>query len=44
MLRILPFLLAFAATAATPKTRNIIFVSTDGLRWQEVFRGADETL
>ena len=45
MLRLLPFLLlAFAASAATPKTRNIIFVSTDGLRWQEIFRGADESL
>jgi Type I phosphodiesterase / nucleotide pyrophosphatase len=45
MLRILAFLfLALAAAAATPKTRNVIFVSTDGLRWQEVFRGADEAL
>lgn len=26
------------------KTRNIIFVMTDGLRWQEVFHGADEAL
>jgi hypothetical protein len=44
MLRILPFLLlAFTATA-TLKTRNIIVVSTDGLRWQQAFRGADETL
>jgi hypothetical protein len=27
-----------------PKTRNVIFVMTDGLRWQEVFRGADAAL
>ena len=26
------------------KTQNLIFVMTDGLRWQEVFRGADPAL
>jgi Type I phosphodiesterase / nucleotide pyrophosphatase len=26
------------------KTQNILFVTTDGLRWQEVFGGADEAL
>ena len=26
------------------KTGNVIFVMTDGLRWQEVFRGADSNL
>jgi hypothetical protein len=26
------------------KTENIIFVMTDGLRWQEVFQGAEESL
>src|SRR5207249_817538 len=26
------------------KTRNILLVTTDGLRWQEVFGGADPTL
>lgn len=26
------------------KSRNVIFVMTDGLRWQEVFRGADAAL
>src|SRR5438874_9772662 len=26
------------------KTRNVIFVMTDGLRWQEVFQGADGAL
>ena len=32
--------------AATKKnrTRNILLVTTDGLRWQEVFRGADPAL
>src|SRR5262245_45415114 len=45
MLRLLPFLFfALAASAATPKTRNVILVTTDGLRWQDVFRGADEAL
>jgi hypothetical protein len=40
-------LLAGIAAAAPPenhKTQNIIFVMTDGLRWQEVFRGADAAL
>lgn len=26
------------------KTQNVIFMMTDGLRWQEVFRGADSAL
>ena len=26
------------------KTENVLFVMTDGLRWQEVFRGADDAL
>ena len=29
---------------AAHKTENIIFVMTDGLRWQEVFRGSDPAL
>lgn len=33
---------AFAQPAH--KTQNVIFVMTDGLRWQEVFRGADPAL
>src|SRR5689334_24427642 len=39
-------LAAALAQAASPttRTRNIIFVMTDGLRWQEVFRGADLAL
>jgi Type I phosphodiesterase / nucleotide pyrophosphatase len=35
--------LALSAVAA-PKTENIIFVMTDGLRWQELFGGADAAL
>ena len=27
-----------------PATRNVVLVTTDGLRWQEVFRGADDAL
>jgi hypothetical protein len=49
------FLLAFAClftfTVALPaqtttsrKTKNVIFVMTDGLRWQEVFNGAQQDL
>ena len=32
------------SNAPTHKTKNVIFVMTDGLRWQEVFRGADAAL
>src|SRR5262245_195325 len=27
--------------AAAPKTKNIFLITADGLRWQEVFRGAE---
>lgn len=38
-------LYAFASFAAQPhKTENVIFVMTDGLRWQELFQGAEESL
>lgn len=33
--------LACAALAGEARTRNVILVTIDGLRWQEVFRGAD---
>ena len=29
------------AAGETLKTRNVIFVMSDGVRWEEVFRGAD---
>ena len=32
------------AQSAKPKTHNVIFVMTDGLRWQEVFQGAAPVL
>ncbi len=45
-------LLAIAQTGATgatggeakTATRNVVLVTADGVRWQEVFRGAEETL
>ncbi|MCE9603348.1 MAG: alkaline phosphatase family protein [Planctomycetia bacterium] len=40
-------LLLFAATdvgAADLKTRNIVLITIDGLRWQEVFTGAEKAL
>ena len=45
----LSFLAAIVALNASPafcqlQTRNVIFVMTDGLRRQEVFKGADEAL
>jgi hypothetical protein len=39
--------IALASTAhaqSTLRTENVILVMTDGLRWQEVFRGAEESL
>jgi len=39
------FALLFAApTAWAGKTRNVVLVIADGVRWQEVFTGADATL
>jgi len=36
--------LCCASTASAGKTRNVILVIADGVRWQEVFTGADLTL
>jgi hypothetical protein len=33
-----------AAGPAPPKTENVVVIVTDGLRWQEVFRGAETAL
>jgi hypothetical protein len=33
-----------AQTAAALKTRNVVLIVSDGLRWQEIFTGADPTL
>ena len=35
---------AWTPHARRLETRNVVLVVTDGLRWQEVFRGADSTL
>lgn len=35
---------SLALNAAETKTRNVILVTVDGLRWQEVFRGAEQLL
>ena len=37
-------LAATTAGAAELKTRNVVLIATDGLRWQEVFTGADKAL
>src|SRR5262249_53291842 len=42
--RIVLFCALISAHAQERKTRNIIFVMTDGFRWQETFRGADPEL
>ena len=33
-----------AAQPPPPRTRNVVLIVSDGLRWQEVFTGADPTL
>ena len=46
-MRLLPLLLScilMTNAAAQPATRNVILITIDGLRWQEVFAGADATL
>ncbi len=35
---------AFAATALAAKTQNVVLIVSDGLRWQEIFTGAEEDL
>ena len=35
---------AFAQSFASLKTRNVVLIVSDGLRWQEIFTGADPTL
>lgn len=37
-------LIGAAAWGAAPKTQNVLLVTTDGLRWEELFRGAEELL
>ena len=37
-------MLPVTSPAADSKTRNIFLLTIDGLRWQEVFRGIDESL
>ena len=37
-------LLPFNLAVADANTRNVFLVTIDGLRWQEVFRGLDESL
>jgi hypothetical protein len=39
-----PFVAFFATAIFKPQTENIVFVMTDGLRWQETFSGADKAL
>lgn len=44
-LSLLFILLVFPAAAESPRrTRNVIVVTLDGFRWQELFDGADESL
>ena len=43
-LLILLFCIQAAAVAQSPKTENIFIITLDGLRWQELFTGADSLL
>ncbi|MEB0249829.1 phosphoglyceromutase, partial [Mucilaginibacter sp. 5B2] len=36
--------LAIGQTFAQHKTKNLIVVTLDGMRWQEVYRGADSAM
>src|SRR5688572_9634865 len=36
--------LVLSNVAATGKTENVIFITIDGMRWQEIFSGADSAL
>jgi hypothetical protein len=36
--------MAFAATASAAKTQNVVLIVSDGLRWQEIFTGAEADL
>ncbi|HMO63940.1 MAG TPA: alkaline phosphatase family protein [Verrucomicrobiota bacterium] len=38
------WLAAAASTLAAPRTQNVFLITTDGLRWEEVFTGAEEML
>lgn len=42
--RLALFCLSGLVAVAAPKTRNVILVTIDGLRWQEVYRGADAAM
>src|SRR4051794_17159936 len=46
--RAIALLLALISVAsagpAALQTRHVLFITTDGLRWQEVFRGPEERL
>jgi alkaline phosphatase D len=35
---------AAMSAESKPATRNVVLITADGVRWQEVFRGAEETL
>jgi Type I phosphodiesterase / nucleotide pyrophosphatase len=40
----LSFIPAYAQAPAHLKTRNVVLIVSDGLRWQEIFSGADRSL
>jgi hypothetical protein len=41
---LLPWLIAGASPALAGKTQTVVLIVSDGLRWQEIFTGADATL
>src|ERR1700685_2330813 len=44
LLVIIATLLSSLPAPAAPKTRTVVLIVSDGLRWQEVFTGADPLL
>lgn len=44
LLLVLLFAFGLTSHAADTKTKNVILITVDGVRWQEVFRGAEQLL
>jgi hypothetical protein len=44
MKKIFLILVLFTVTSKAQQAENIIIITTDGFRWQEAFKGMDETL
>jgi hypothetical protein len=41
---LLVFCLGLSLAASAQQTQNIIIITTDGFRWQDLFKGMDDTI